>query len=924
MKSVHSRTGTALLFAVAAMACLAADAEDAYIESTTADKQAINTGYYINARTKIEIDFQMTSIVSQGRLFGQDGDGCGNYAVVYFGWGNNANDFKFGYGNSFNGAFIAANNLRRNTIIYDGPNNKGYMLQDGNVVATVDLTAAHGNTANFPCGIFANTTDAAGSFNNFAPMRLYGFKVYEDGELVRDLSPALKGGRAGLYDRVRGTFHANNNALANFAYGGDIMEIPDDGYVQSDGTVGVNSRYFFNPKSRIEVDYALTDTTTGQQRIWGRDSSAPKAALYVQGSLNIALASGDDFVNSDTQTGLKADTARHTVILDVNDKTAAFVTGGTTNWSKSAILDTHAPSTTATIPIGIFACMEDNASGMSYNNFAKAKIYRIKFFTDGELIYDYVPCVQGGIAGFKDMVNGAFITSETAGELTYGGNILVEAGPGYLANNGKAFIDTDYTVTPHTRVEVDYLHVQNLKDNRVFSAYDTDSLYFLHYSNGGTNYAWCCMDDSGNWTSTGLPIHKFRRRTFIIDPHADFAGLVTAGYTNYSSTISGVATALGGTYVKNAGRPLRVFADNSGSLVSDLRLYGLRIYEAGTLVSDFIPYSMNGEAGLYDQKAGAFKTSANKYALTAGGEIASNGRNDAYLESDATQGINTGYLMKGSQSRIECDFAFPDATGTQQRPFGQDAGGDLVYSLYVNWEGKFVYGFGNTFINSHGPYEATDTRRHTAIIDGYHNRLYWVTGGVTNKTYDISGDAHNNNATWPLGIFATPNNQSATEWRNPSKMKLYSFRIYENDVLVHEYLPYNDNGVPCLYDTVDGIARTDVRNGNAFVLGGMGVDGAEKWVKELPATRRVSQSRQTIALTAAAAGAVRYRWTLNGEEIEGATGETCTAMWRKGHYDTPDIYTCTAIYDVFGTETEGAPVTCEVTNLPFAFVLVVR
>ena len=44
---------------------------------------------------------------------------------------------------------------------------------------------------------------------------------------------------------------------------------------------------------------------------------------------------------------------------------------------------------------------------------------------------------------------------------------------------------------------------------------------------------------------------------------------------------------------------------------------------------------------------------------------------------------------------------------------------------------------------------------------------------------------------------------AATTWRNPLKMKLSSLRIYENDALVHEYLPYGDNGVPCLYDMVD-------------------------------------------------------------------------------------------------------------------------
>ena len=234
-----------------------------------------------------------------------------------------------------------------------------------------------------------------------------------------------------------------------------------------------------------------------------------------------------------------------------------------------------------------------------------------------------------------------------------------------------------------------------------------------------------------------------------------------------------------------------------------------------------------------------------------------------------------------------------------------------------------MYGFGNTFINSHGPGTTADTKRYTAVIDGYHDRLYWIIGGETNKTYDISADAHGNTTDVPMGVFATPNQAAATTWRNPSKMKLYSLRIYENDALVHEFLPYSDNGVPCLYDTVDKVVKKDARNGNAFVLGGMGVEGAEKWVKALPASGQISKNH-TLTLTAAAAGAIRYKWTLNGEEIEGATGETCTATWRKGVYDSPDIYACTAIYDVFGIETEGEPVTCEVANLPDAFFMIVR
>ena len=99
--------------------------------------------------------------------------------------------------------------------------------------------------------------------------------------------------------------------------------------------------------------------------------------------------------------------------------------------------------------------------------------------------------------------------------------------------------------------------------------------------------------------------------------------------------------------------------------------------------------------------------------------------------------------------------------------------------------------------------------------------------------------------------------------------------------------------------------------------------GAEKWVKELPATATVP-TEGSISLTAAAAGAKSYKWTKNGEVVAGATGETCAAAWRKGDYNTPDLYACTAIYDVFGVETEGEPVSCNVFSTPSAFVMVVR
>lgn len=64
----------------------------------------------------------------------------------------------------------------------------------------------------------------------------------------------------------------------------------------------------------------------------------------------------------------------------------------------------------------------------------------MEFWTNGALVHDYLPCVQGGVAGFKDLVDGAVVTS---GGLTSGGDIAAEEGDGYIeSTNGNCYIDT--------------------------------------------------------------------------------------------------------------------------------------------------------------------------------------------------------------------------------------------------------------------------------------------------------------------------------------------------------------------------------------------------------------------------------------------------------------------------------------------------
>ena len=65
--------------------------------------------------------------------------------------------------------------------------------------------------------------------HGFAPLRVYGCRIFEDDVLVRDLRPCVQNGRAGLKDEVDGDFLA----CGTYTYGGPIPHEQGDGYIES-------------------------------------------------------------------------------------------------------------------------------------------------------------------------------------------------------------------------------------------------------------------------------------------------------------------------------------------------------------------------------------------------------------------------------------------------------------------------------------------------------------------------------------------------------------------------------------------------------------------------------------------------------------------------------------------------------------------
>ncbi len=796
----------------------------AYIESD--GTQAINSGYYINADTKIEIDCQLTEVVSQARLFGQDGSGCGNTAVLYF--GDTANNFKFGYGNTFNGVFLAANNLLRNTIVYDGPNNRGYMIRDGVEVASASLTAAHNARANFPMGIFAACTKADGTtFNNFAKMRLYGLRIYEAGKLVHDYTPAVKDGVAGLLDSATGIFLCDTRATnaGTFAYGGDIETIDDDPYVEADGTGAINTGIVAQPGLKIELDYAFTTITTGdngdyQQRLFGQDSvgSTPRISVYINTSKDVSIATGDDW--NAKSTGIGADSLRRKVVIDNPAGVRAFMTGVTTNWTATTTDITKC----ATRPLGLFG-NPTNDTATLFKQCAMARVYGLKIWSSGTLVRDLAPRNIDGTAGFEDLVTGEFYT---CGGLAASANAPTALsgrsgdGDGFIESDGSLYssIDTRYFPSGKTKVEVDFQFVRNAasKDCLLGNYGSTYTVLVYAPNNGNFNLE---AKDSGHAALALSNTIKSdtARHTAVIDAPKGHVALYDAdgalqGEADFPSSW---------THDNTADWPLTLFGSANTAYGKTrqnavARIFSLKISESDdngatyTPVHTFTPCVKGGIPGFYDEATGEFVSGGN---LVAGGNVREID-DDPYVESP-TGGryFDTGYYVT-SNTCVVCDFMLLEQRTNQQFPFeaGAAAAGKSYMRMYGNGSagtGDFAYALGQDTFKSMEVYYSPTARRQVTL-DAFNCKAAVAVNGHTIREMSTAASGRQpeqSSATLKLLCNSAMN-------ANSCRARLYGFKIYEEGQLVRDYVPICQGGSYALLDKVQGKVLAKASNSNEF------------------------------------------------------------------------------------------------------------
>ena len=249
----------------------------------------------------------------------------------------------------------------------------------------------------------------------------------------------------------------------------------------------------------------------------------------------------------------------------------------------------------------------------------------------------------------------------------------------------------------------------------------------------------------------------------------------------------------------------------------------------GKLVRDFVPcIDKNGVAGMYDLVERKFYTNKGTGSFIAGGtdsngvarkikkmyvgiptvdfkeiELPDGYTQVEYVESNGTQYIDTGFKANNN-TRVVMDFEITDKPTDIHALYGARASTTSSCFVFL-WSGSRFRVYYNNSYNDIGNADVTggrtvDQNKETTLFDDA-SRTYENVEFATPKT---------------LKLLASDNG-GTVRWN--AYAKVYSCKIYDNDVLIRNYVPcVNANGIAGLYDLVHDEFYTNAGTGE-FLTG---------------------------------------------------------------------------------------------------------
>jgi len=803
-----------------------------YLEST--GTQYINTGYAPSYNTKLEMladginDASYPEGVSWffGSRTANQVNGFGGY------YNKNEQKLYGAFGNNQLSASLSKTLLYNKKVLVVLDNSGLYL---DNVKKITFGSASF--TGTYP--IFLYTVNLAGSIGYKTAFKICYCKIFNNDVLVRDYIPCKDENGVGfMFDKVTHTVYLNAGT-GDFAFGKTLPKkkfrlikesnrrVPkgfkEVEYIQSTGTQYIRSGLTmpngFRIKGSISIDDlsaaggvfgCYTNASPYYRNFFDYTSAKNWLVGYGGGSYQYF---GSNVIN--TVYNFDICNVHGKEHLEVNGTGYAFSpTGNTGNFTE--------------LEIPIFAL---NVSG-TISNIAKMKLYCLKVYNEnGVLVRDYLPCLdRNNVPCLFDLVEQKAYYNAGSGNFSYGHTITpVE----YLESSGTQYIDTGLKGNLNTKAEILYRYpsassvsgsgrVMGSRTNSMTNGFAigtysgsiiTNESVGVYFSNANV----------GDATVTKVAINTWYQ-TILSTNGVYFNGtkevLVYGSVTTFTTPNN-----------------LKLFGfDNNGTMGCGIvQISKCKIYDNGVLVRDFIPCKdENGVGYMFNNVNHTLYANAGSGAFIVGDEVKKEktrflmesdrrvpvGFTEVeYIESSGTQYIDTGIEPKVGKTAVDFMFSLNQLYTSAVGIFGSRTGTDPTTGTAYNI-------FSGT---TEGTNRIRNDWSYGCSTRPYSSNNYALTNTITANTkirVQLNADS---SAQIDDGSFSTSSvtkidcgynmllgsiNTAGTAFANKPSAKWYYCKIWDNGVLVRDFIPCLDrNNTPCMYDLVENKAYYNAGTG---------------------------------------------------------------------------------------------------------------
>ena len=362
-------------------------------------------------------------------------------------------------------------------------------------------------------------------------------------------------------------------------------------YIQSTGTQWINTGFKPNQNTRAALTVDAKPSTAAAWLFGARNGNTDRTF----GLLSFNSQYRSDYNNSTEEYSTVTPSGKFTVDKDKN-VTKFNETIGVT--AKSGVFQ-------CTYPMFLFA---NNNAGTAAG-FGSFKLYVCQLYDNGNLIRDFVPCIDPtGAVGLYDQVESKFYGNAGTGVFLAGplratlpeGYTQLE----YIQSSGAQWIDTGFTPDQDTRIIYDCERLSTVSAEHFFGVRTGNAAkeaFCFYIYNSGWRFAYNNYVAAGDGPSTGRYLFDANKNVMTIN------GSLTLKSTYAKFKASATATLFS----------MRSF--NSGISYGLHKLFSCQIYNNGTLIRNFIPCKPPaGAVGLYDLVNGKFYSNAGTGSFTAG------------------------------------------------------------------------------------------------------------------------------------------------------------------------------------------------------------------------------------------------------------------------------------------------------------------